>query len=831
MVRRVLSRRNIERVKPILFRSLRNGHIVVLVVILAFVAVKMGDNAQFRHSWPVGAVAAAAMFGTIAAGWLLLTGKPAAANTWVASEIWAFRGRDDESPLVLQNRERLLNHIQNVWIEGYLRQALPGRTIELAWDYQLQTGQTDPAGETLLEIWRAAGRNLLILGEPGSGKTITLLQLAEQLVATARQYPSYSLPLVLNLSSWSQKQGPLDEWMVEEAFILYGIPYGLSYAGFMDNQFVYLLDGLDEMSPAVHDACVEAIRDFRARYPGDIVLCDQPAGHEATQQVLQMGVALQLLPLTDAQIADYLGQEAALQALRESLSSHPKLRELAGTPLMLHLLAQSYRGASHEELELLANQLAPRPYLLDRYVQRLLANRPETTDQPDDPTELMGWLARLAHQMKQQGLSIFHIERLQPSWLPTPELRRSYRQRISLITGAWFAVMSGLLLWVPFSQGYGRYWGRRITRLEGDAAGIMVEAFLMPILTLVLVLLSGLAAGLLAERMHKHVRLAGRLKWRLPPRRVIRQIIKAGGWGALLLTIIGVPIVALVTALYVHVVGGPGGYYIAIEYRIDWFGALFLVCLGGLFLGPLIGLFLGMFVGLLTCFEESLAPGKMTGRLRTNQGVGHSGRAAVRILLLGGWWVGLFTPMLLLAILGVIGGEWGGLVGGIVLGIFLWICSHHLINLFRGLLSNFQARPVGVTAQLRTASPEPRPGAGLYVGLVVGAVLGTLSTGSPSDVLVVLRPTLSFGLTLGLVLGFFKYGGLAILQHYVLRGLLAQAGVLPYPLRDGRLSALLDAAQERKLWQRVGGGWTFMHHSLRDHVAGLRYTYRLHNKQ
>ncbi len=46
------------------------------------------------------------------------------------------------------------------------------------------------------------GRTLLILGEPGSGKTITLLRLAQQLIERTEENISKPIPVVFNLSSW-----------------------------------------------------------------------------------------------------------------------------------------------------------------------------------------------------------------------------------------------------------------------------------------------------------------------------------------------------------------------------------------------------------------------------------------------------------------------------------------------------------------------------------------------------------------------------------------------------------------------------------------------------
>lgn len=57
-------------------------------------------------------------------------------------------------------------------------------------------------------------------------------------------------------------------------------------------------------------------------------------------------------------------------------------------------------------------------------------------------------------------------------------------------------------------------------------------------------------------------------------------------------------------------------------------------------------------------------------------------------------------------------------------------------------------------------------------------------------------------------------GGLAVVQHGVLRVLLAAGGRLPL-----RLVATLDTAAERALLRKVGGGYMFIHDELREHLA------------
>jgi hypothetical protein len=102
----------------------------------------------------------------------------------------------------------------------------------------------------------------------------------------------------------------------------------------------------------------------------------------------------------------------------------------------------------------------------------------------------------------------------------------------------------------------------------------------------------------------------------------------------------------------------------------------------------------------------------------------------------------------------------------------------------------------------------------LIYGMLFGLLVG-ISNG--------LGLGLVYGLIGGLVGGFFSgmwgVGGQTVVQHYVLRWLLAWQGVLPFPFQDRKLIAYLDEMAARLLLRRVGGGWIFIHRTLLEFLA------------
>lgn len=68
-----------------------------------------------------------------------------------------------------------------------------------------------------------------------------------------------------------------------------------------------------------------------------------------------------------------------------------------------------------------------------------------------------------------------------------------------------------------------------------------------------------------------------------------------------------------------------------------------------------------------------------------------------------------------------------------------------------------------------------------------------------------------------LLFSFSSGGGLACVQHVCLRFVLWQSGVTPW-----NLARFLNYCVERRLLQRVGGRYRFLHRELLDHFAGQR---------
>ncbi len=227
-----------------------------------------------------------------------------------ASELISGQTSGTEQPLTqVEYRQRtvLLSKVKEYWIEGVLNKSLHTKAmIELGLEKRSdaverpfssfeelpeESKQILPTGTDATEVFNqiGEGRTLLILGEPGAGKTITLLKLAQNLIARAEGGLSRLIPVVLNLSSWGSKQQTIADWLVQELWSKYQVPKEVGKDWVKNQKLLLLLDGLDEVKANRREACVEAINQFMQKHgQTEMVVCSRIADYQVLSNRLQL---------------------------------------------------------------------------------------------------------------------------------------------------------------------------------------------------------------------------------------------------------------------------------------------------------------------------------------------------------------------------------------------------------------------------------------------------------------------------------------------------------------------------------------------------------------
>jgi NACHT domain-containing protein len=338
----------------------------------------------------------------------------------------------------------LLKRVREIWIKGVLEQSLHHQVqleigistasgaVQQPWERILEkpSGQQEIVSSIrkLSDIFAASGCAMLILGDPGAGKTTALLELARSCLDEAESSPAFPIPTFFNLSSWSPQRS-FDDWLVDELLSIYQIPRRYSREWIRKDALMLMLDGLDEVRADQRQTCVATINAFREAHGVTyLAICSRRTEYESLSTRLMLGTAIILQPLVENQIEAYLqslGDTA--KALRSVLEADPALRELTHTPLLLNIMVLAYKGETADSIPIHpAESLETRRRrLFNAYVEKMLRrSRAGQSFSPDQVRKTLSWLAL---QMQRHSTSVFLMEQIQPSWLSPQWPRRLYK--------------------------------------------------------------------------------------------------------------------------------------------------------------------------------------------------------------------------------------------------------------------------------------------------------------------------------------------------------------------------------------------------------------------
>jgi len=581
---------------------------------------------------------------------------------------------DIEQQRALRNRRNMLELVKNTWMKGVLEKSLynevlielgmeehPG-AVDHPWDVQVQMPdkekRTLPAGTSMMDVFDEMNGAMLILGEPGSGKTTMLLELARDCIERARQDDNQPIPVVFNLSSWNDKQS-VDEWLVNELRTKYNVPKKVAEGWVANSELSLLFDGLDEVRQENRETCVKAINKFRQEHglTSPITVCSRIADYEALTTRLNLSGAVLLQPLTPGQIDVYFAQAGAeLDGAHQMLKEDDALQELAKQPLVLSVMTLAYKGKPYEksESESSGNVETRRRHLFDTYIQEMFERVARTKNEMYPADKTRKWLTWLARKMVAQEKSIFTLEELNAGWLDTIGNRRLF----GLIVGALLCIFTALVLGTIL----GWYIDVSLNLKAGYWIGVGVGV------------ITGLVSGVRSANGRTEIQIE-RVSWSW-------QKARRGLVAGIISTIIFGPVFLCLFAVLRSAIGKQAFEAFGSSV-IDW-GFLMVCCFPFLLItGGLSGLFFGL---------ERFA---LDERAFPNQGIRRSFRNSFTVALLGGVIFGLFGGFLYGLILGI-GGQLAeallagltlGAVSSIVIALFLWlffggyvVCVHYLIR-------------------------------------------------------------------------------------------------------------------------------------------------------
>jgi GTPase SAR1 family protein len=329
-------------------------------------------------------------------------------------------------------------------------------------------------------------RRLVVLGQPGSGKTLFTIRFTLDLLD--RRQKGDPVPVILGLHTWNPVEQSLQEWMARRLASDYptlGITdkSGWTIASELVRRklIIPVLDGLDEVAEKQRSRALRALNMSLDRDAQAIVTCREADYRQIVTQsdVLTSAAVIELLPLDLDDLAEYLPRTARkissqaapgfvtkwtpiLERLRDdpSAPSCRTLLEALGTPLMTSLSRSIYSDTDAEPAELLDGGFASKgeleAHLLNAFVPAAFAAWRWHGASTDDAERHLRFLARHLNRLGTRDLEWWRLEES----IPAPV--------------RW--LMPGLIAWISIGVIFGTFPGTSWAWLYGAVGAIGLTA-------------------------------------------------------------------------------------------------------------------------------------------------------------------------------------------------------------------------------------------------------------------------------------------------------------------------------------------------------------------
>lgn len=416
---------------------------LLVIAVAAFTIIK-GSLSQL----PSESLAILNGLGTLAIGLLFLEGLEKLGKVADSSEFGSSRHQ--------QNRRNLIGTVRRMYVDNVLEKPLH-RKVQLLLGLEELEGESirpsffiegDSVGQTthsmvdIVSVIDQFGRVIVVLGEPGSGKTFLLWELCSQLLNRAEHNNSNPLPVVLNLCNWVQGQKDIREWVTDELDRQYGLNWQVSENWLEADQLCILLDGLDEVREEFQGRCIDAIEEFLVSYKAPVIISGSANNHRHLRQKLSVSCMLMIQPLFSNQINQFLSYSSPrLEVFHELRRDSSAAQTLLQTPLSLNIIAVACNHADSQKLlELGSRKALKLSDFYSMYIQRVFELK-SPSKKGYTVNQALRWLRNLANIMSMRSDAQLFVEDLDLSWLP-PNKQRKVRFQSQV----WLSILSGIPL-------------------------------------------------------------------------------------------------------------------------------------------------------------------------------------------------------------------------------------------------------------------------------------------------------------------------------------------------------------------------------------------------
>lgn len=296
-------------------------------------------------------------------------------------------------------------------------------------------------GEILSILNKVPTKRLVVLGEPGSGKTMLLVRML--LDSFERRHAGEPVPVLFSLASWNPLKQSLSEWLVDRLTQDYaalrnpapGVVADTSCAqALLDHRMIFpILDGFDEIPERVRPVALGSINAALSLGQGAVLSSRIEEYRTATQGSasavpvkLASAAAIELNSLDTEECINYLLRDAGGSGTTAASRWSPVFHIMRGcpdapvkqalrTPLMLFLVRTIYNPRPGESTGSLPgpselcnpsqfpDAAAIERHLFDAYIPAAYRHNPESRARPEwSAADAERWFKFLAEHLEER---------------------------------------------------------------------------------------------------------------------------------------------------------------------------------------------------------------------------------------------------------------------------------------------------------------------------------------------------------------------------------------------------------------------------------------------
>ncbi|WP_344679614.1 NACHT domain-containing protein [Saccharopolyspora taberi] len=409
------------------------GAVVVWLILLACLLLVVLSGERAPGWWQV----------VLLAGPVFTVGLPAFWWLFRRARRAGFQGRVPEEAL-----SSLRSQVRRQWLDELGRRRLQQpRPLRLRWrptsrrvrvaasdgdaglafqrgELVQDTGDRRPAAHALVEAFRRTeGEQLVVLGEPGAGKST--LALLFTLAFIEKLESSAPVPVLLTAADWNSRE-PVEKWIARRISEDYPVLSRRQARLLLDEgRILPVLDGLDEIHAQRLDEALPDLDRSAATGLQMVITCrsneferavrkNGALSHAAVVEIDPIDVDSAKIYLEQAEIEDSNRWASVITAMENDPDGNTA--SLLSTPLMLSLARRVYRRTESrpQRLTEFATLAAAERHLLDELI-------PSTYEDEREWKQARRWLVFLSHHLHDRirttNFEWWQLARAVPRWV------------------------------------------------------------------------------------------------------------------------------------------------------------------------------------------------------------------------------------------------------------------------------------------------------------------------------------------------------------------------------------------------------------------------------